>query len=55
VELMLEYSNKSSLWSRLTNSKKINDPRLNSLVNEYNDLFHGLGQIYLQIIRIKLN
>ncbi|CAB4007875.1 Transposon Tf2-9 poly [Paramuricea clavata] len=28
-----------------SNSKKINDPRLNSLVNEYNDLFHGLGQI----------
>ena len=38
-----------------SNSKKINDPKLNSLVNEYNDLFHGLGQITNYSHKIKLD
>jgi hypothetical protein len=38
-----------------SDSKEINDPRLNSLVNEYNDLLHGLGQITNYSHKIKLD
>ena len=40
-----------------SNCKKMSDPKLNSLVNEYDDLFHGLGQItnYSHIIKVDPN
>ena len=38
-----------------SNSKRISDSRLNSLIKEYDDLFHGLGQITNYSHKIKVD
>ena len=38
-----------------TNFEKIEDPKLNSLLKEYDDIFHGLGQITNYAHKIKID
>ena len=38
-----------------TNFEKIQDPKLNSLLKKYDDIFHGLGQITNYSPKIKVD